>query len=62
MMELATEVETELRLEIQRLSEEVSMLAEKMDSFVTLAHEIRDNVEPAFTALKSSPIGKMLGV
>jgi hypothetical protein len=38
----------------------LAMLESKMDDFIELANQIKNQIEPAFDALKNSPIGKML--
>jgi hypothetical protein len=52
-------------VEIDRLRDletKVETLCEKMDAFIALASDIKNNVEPALDSIKNSPVGKMLGM
>lgn len=63
-METATEVTTEnlhdtlMEVDVD-LSERIARLEEKMDTFIALASDIKNAIEPTLESLKNSPIGKM---
>ena len=44
------------------VEERLASLEAKMDSFIILAQEIKDMIEPALEAMRNSPIAKMMGI
>lgn len=50
------------RLDDADMPARLAALESKMDTFIALATQIKDDIEPALEGLRNSPIGKMLGV